>query len=488
MLTLLYKPRVWLMAALATELLLAMPQTVMAASCCICTHPQIKNGQFCVKDTKASCDSLSSSANQDLASASCLDDTSANPCKKVPAGKCLNEPSGEIDFKLSSVPGYAAAVSAVGQQPKTLNLKLNIDVPGLTLLAPYKDSGEVIVPMLAQYIQAMQKLLIGISLVAASIMLVYGGFLYIVSGTGAKVTEGKKIITDALIGLIIILGAYVILANLNPNLVTLSALHLTTINTDRFSFISSSQYSDAASLLGASPTMPAASDVLAETKKQAAAKGIDPCIAWAIMMAESAGKLIIGHDENWYAGKVNPIPQSRVDFLRSRKFYSGKDFPSDVPIMPGNCTGAARDECDRVASYKPTGSGDIVTNDDVPKFDSPPDFGLDWRFSHGFGGGLTIFPYMPKCSNGWRGYPAGGQCFSVPQLVTTEGQVNAFLASSGFWKNGKVGGEPVKDPMSVFKAWAGCQDSASAANPCSKVQNLLNIKQRHYDTCKASGV
>ncbi len=486
MLTVLHKPRVWLMAALAAEVLLAMPQTVMAASCCVCTHPQIKNGQFCVRDTKASCESLKNSTNQDLASASCIDDTSANPCKKVPAGKCLNEPSGEIDFKLSSVPGFTAAAGAAGQQTQTINVKLNIDVPGLTLTAPYQEGGEIIVPMFAQYLQAMQKVFIGVGLVAAAIMLVYGGFLYIISGTGAKVTEGKKIITDALIGLVIILGAYVILANLNPNLVNLGALHLTIINTDRFTFLTSGQYSAAANLLGANPNMPSASDVLAETKKQAAAKGIDPCIAWAIMTAESGGKLIIGHDENWYAGKGNPLPQSRVDFLRSRKYYSGKDFPSDVPTMPGNCTGATRDECDRVASYKPKGSNDIVQNDDIPNFGSPPDFGLDWRFSHGFGAGLTIFPNTAKCSNGWRGYTVGGKCFSVPELVTKEGQVNALLASPGFWKNGKVGGEPVKDPMSVFKAWAGCLDSANAAIPCSKVKNLLDIKQRYYDTCKAS--
>lgn len=473
-------------AVVLTAALLAWASPASAAgNCCICSHPSLQSGKYCLKDVQMNCESLNNSSNIDVQASSCAKDVSANPCKKIPAGQCLSEPADLINFKLSSLPGYKASQSPA--PPKTLDFKLNIAIPGLTFYAPYTDaSGETIVPIFAQYVQAFQSLLIGLGMVAAAIMLVYGGWLYLLSGTGLKVQEGKKIIIDALIGLVLIFSATVILANMNPNTANFGALRLKNIQPEPFSILSSDQYSAAASLLGADRNMPTPAEMLAEVKKQARQKGMDPCIAWAVLMAESGGKMIVGHDENWYAGRANVLPQSRVDFLRSRKYYSGKQFESEIPNMPSNCTNA-QDECHRVASYILQSKNKIVENDDVPQFGSPPDFGIDWRFSHGFGGGLTIFPNSPKCQNGWRGYTVNGRCFSVAELVTEQGQIDALLSSGAFWKGGKVGGDPVSDPMSVFKAWAGCQDSSTATIPCSRVQNLLNIKQKHYDTCKAQG-
>ncbi|MDD5438045.1 MAG: pilin [Patescibacteria group bacterium] len=471
-------------AAALTAALLAWSSPVLAAgNCCICSHPSLQSGKFCLQNVQTACESLNNSTNADVKASSCAKDVSANPCKKIPAGQCLSEPADEISFKLSSLPGYKEAKSPPA--PKTLDFKLNIPIPGLTFFAPYTDaSGETIVPMFAQYVQAFQALLIGLGMVAAAIMLVYGGWLYLLSGTGLKVQEGKKVIIDALIGLVLIFSATVILANMNPNTANFGALKLKNIQPQPFSILSGDQYSAAASLLGADRNMPTPAEMLNEVKKQAAKRGIDPCIAWAVLMAESGGKMIVGHDENWYAGRANVLPQSRVDLLRSRKYYSGKAFEADIPTMPSSCT-SAQDECHRVASYRVQSTGKIVENDDAPQFGSPPDFGIDWRFSHGFGGGLTIFPNSPKCPNGWRGYTVNGRCFTVAELVTEQGQIDALLSSGAFWKGGKPGGDPVSDPMSVFKAWAGCQDSSSAGIPCSRVKNLLDIKQRHYDTCKA---
>lgn len=210
-----------------------LPAAAQAAVCCLCSHAQISGGRFCLKDI-ADCSTLQSSTNADLKNAQCVQDTGANPCKKVPKGSCLNEPSDEMTFKLASVPGYKASADTGTSQPSGLNFKLNINIPGLTFLAPYSEGGEIFIPMLAQYLQAVQKMMIGIGLVAAAIMLVYGGWLYIISGTGIKVTDGKKIIIDALIGMVIILGSVVILSNLNPNTATLSALRLADIKQQMF--------------------------------------------------------------------------------------------------------------------------------------------------------------------------------------------------------------------------------------------------------------
>lgn len=202
--------------------------------CCACKHPNVTGGRFCIKDYPADCADLAKSTNTELKDADCLQDPSANPCKKIPAGVCLNEPIDELTFKLSSVPGYKAPEETKKEAPKTLPVKLNINIPGLTLYDAYNDEDEVIVPALAQYIQALQTILIGIGIIAAALMVMYGGFLYIISGTGAKVKEGQQIIKDALIGLVIILGSAVILNNINPNTANLSSLHLYRVTGDYY--------------------------------------------------------------------------------------------------------------------------------------------------------------------------------------------------------------------------------------------------------------
>ena len=207
--------------------------SLAATKCCACTHPNVTGGRFCIKDYAADCADLSKSTNTELKDANCLQDPSVNPCKKITAGVCLNDPADEMSFKLSSVPGYKAP-EAKKEEIKTLPVQLNIQVPGLTMYDAYEDDKEVIVPALAQYIQALQTILIGIGVIAAALMVMYGGFLYIISGTGAKVREGQQIIKDALIGLVIILGSAVILNNINPNTANLSALHLYRVTGDYY--------------------------------------------------------------------------------------------------------------------------------------------------------------------------------------------------------------------------------------------------------------
>jgi hypothetical protein len=62
--------------------------------------------------------------------------------------------------------------------------------------------------------------------------IVYGGVLYAVSaGNASKQTEGKEWITSALLGLLLLAGAWLILYTINPNLVNLSLPNLTPLQT-----------------------------------------------------------------------------------------------------------------------------------------------------------------------------------------------------------------------------------------------------------------
>ena len=59
--------------------------------------------------------------------------------------------------------------------------------------------------------------------ICAILMITVGGFMYLISaGNTSKMENAKKIITDALLGLIIALGAYFLLYTINPNLVNVT--------------------------------------------------------------------------------------------------------------------------------------------------------------------------------------------------------------------------------------------------------------------------
>lgn len=65
---------------------------------------------------------------------------------------------------------------------------------------------------------------IAIGGVAAVVMIIVGGIFFSVSGGSAdKKSEGKKYITSALWGLVLLLGAFLILNTINPELTTLEA-------------------------------------------------------------------------------------------------------------------------------------------------------------------------------------------------------------------------------------------------------------------------
>jgi hypothetical protein len=71
---------------------------------------------------------------------------------------------------------------------------------------------------LSKYINIVIKTLIGIAAVLAVIMIVMGGIEYMTSELISSKEEGRHRITNAVIGLLIALGAYLILYTINPDL------------------------------------------------------------------------------------------------------------------------------------------------------------------------------------------------------------------------------------------------------------------------------
>ncbi len=78
-------------------------------------------------------------------------------------------------------------------------------------------------PSFPDLLSAIYKFFIWTVGIAAFFMLTVGGFLYVTSaGNNASITTAKNIITDAIIGLVAVLTAYILLYVINPDLVKLN--------------------------------------------------------------------------------------------------------------------------------------------------------------------------------------------------------------------------------------------------------------------------
>lgn len=83
---------------------------------------------------------------------------------------------------------------------------------------------------LGDYINAAYRYLVSIVLIAAIVIITYGGFRYLLGAGIDDVQKGKTIIRDAIIGMVIVLAAYTILETVNPATTQFNALNPPTIS------------------------------------------------------------------------------------------------------------------------------------------------------------------------------------------------------------------------------------------------------------------
>ncbi|MFZ6015322.1 MAG: hypothetical protein ACOYUZ_03120 [Patescibacteria group bacterium] len=150
---------------------------------------------------------------------------------------------GIIPRKISKVFLFAVAFAlfvfihqsslAFAKERTYIKPNLNVPIPGLNFdNHPVAYNGDVLsIPFLAAYISVFFKYMVGAGLIATALMIVYGGFLYLLGSTGMQVQDAKEKIKDAVIGLTILLGAYLILYNINPNTLTLRSLEIKEVAT-----------------------------------------------------------------------------------------------------------------------------------------------------------------------------------------------------------------------------------------------------------------
>jgi len=348
----------------------------------------------------------------------------------------------------------------------TIKGKLSSDEEGNT----YLD-----IPFLGEFMAAVYNYLILIAGVICVIRIIVGGALYAIPDTsGDSKSSGLKMIGHALVGLMIAVTSYTILYLFNPSLVefkNLRVFFVRTENMNKYVALVQNDGSVLSSAPGTSGSAPTAIDSNFHHSKAASAGklsnqnvkdiaskiGIDQCILWSFVNKESGGNLhAIGHDEN-YASTAKPV-LARRDFLLSGKRYSGRTFtPPASSVSDWNAKGGYA----KLNNY--TGGGSKILNDDAFQVGRPPDYGIDWRFSHGISFmQITIFPVHDPNRGGLGSKINGpngpewarsiyGRWYTVSDLLNPDTSIEAALRfiTGGGGKASSCG--TLKNAASAFK-------------------------------------
>ncbi|NQV90194.1 C40 family peptidase [Candidatus Uhrbacteria bacterium] len=123
--------------------------------------------------------------------------------------------------------------SPVSAQSSTTLMKplLQVDIPTVTFSDATIDGDVLSINYLGDYISGMYIYLLGISTTIAIVMLMVGGLQYAFGGVSeAQITKAKERIKNAVIGLVLLISTYAILAIVNPNLVSLPPLTIENVD------------------------------------------------------------------------------------------------------------------------------------------------------------------------------------------------------------------------------------------------------------------
>jgi hypothetical protein len=101
-------------------------------------------------------------------------------------------------------------------------------IPGVPQLSNIQvEGGMISVPWIAQYLAGVYKYAIGLAVSLTIFMIMVGGFLWITAaGNPGKIDKAKNMIIDAIVGLILAVGSYLILYTINPDLVEFKSIQV----------------------------------------------------------------------------------------------------------------------------------------------------------------------------------------------------------------------------------------------------------------------
>lgn len=130
-------------------------------------------------------------------------------------------------------------VFAVGlDAPEPQAPKISLPIPGFMGFSQIKvEDGSINVPWIAEYVRAIYNYMLAIAGGLASFIFIVAGFKYITArGDGGKIGKAKNMMTNALVGLFLTFGAYLILYTINPALTSFKSIRLDVIKREELKF------------------------------------------------------------------------------------------------------------------------------------------------------------------------------------------------------------------------------------------------------------
>ncbi len=137
--------------------------------------------------------------------------------------------SGILLFGLST---YSGATAAPGELPKIANPAdwLQVKIPTAkfsNINYCDNDSTKLCIGWIGEYVAGIYKYAIGVVGILATVVMMIGGVMWIISGGNAStIGEAKSWITASITGLLITLSSYMILYQINPELVRMKPLEI----------------------------------------------------------------------------------------------------------------------------------------------------------------------------------------------------------------------------------------------------------------------
>jgi len=385
------------------------------------------------------------------------------------------------------------ASSTFSQSEKQSEIKNIIEKPSLQQKYPWSDFSKklsatkedgttyLVIPYLGEYISKVYKWSIGAASILAVIVIISSAIQWMfpalnlfTEGKGDQkrtINNAKKRIMRSISGLVLIAASYTLLYTINPELVKFKALRVEYVSETPISevvdidkiakgeTVTDEEHKKKASNEGATITD---SDMRKIAKKS---EDVNYCYLKSIIEKESGGKLTaVGHDENDPSDSKVP---SRTAFLEAGETYTGKTFtpPQDAgynlskakagdlsreqrqafnayPNPDDSLYNTIQDGGLRYKKSNISGRGNLyLINDDSIDLNSPPEYGLDWRFSHGIGyGQVTLGPASGPGSRGVNGskkiqgpngeewaVPINNKMYTVTDLLNTKKSIEATL-------------------------------------------------------------
>jgi LAS superfamily LD-carboxypeptidase LdcB len=190
-----------------------------ASSCC--AEPDTASGSVCAAgQTEVDCSSVSSCPTTSAAATTCSSGAAAGATDQAPA-------KAEFPIIFPKIP---------------LNIP-TISLPEFTNVT--QKDGYIYIPFISVFLVGAYKMGVGVAAILAVIMIMAGGFIWIAAaGDSGKIGQAKKMISGAVVGLVLTLGSYVALQTVNPNLVNFTALKIQEVAQHSIEVIADDQESD----------------------------------------------------------------------------------------------------------------------------------------------------------------------------------------------------------------------------------------------------